>query len=356
MTQEMYDTSSIRSGQKSDMLTPMNELSPDETFSSVSIVSPEELEAIWHRLKNKFEGTCHFVLPPWLTAWWSIFGEEAQPLIAVVKEGEAVVGIAPFMVQDHAVRFLGDPEICDYFDCMVARDREDGFFQTLFDELAAQGFKDFELGPVLPDSALRRFFSRGRLPSDMDCCIGSGGVLLELDLPGSWDELLNALSGKERHELRRKLRRLYKSGSVDFRRVDHAVQLPEALETFLRLFTMNRRDKTEFMTGRMASFFRSLAFSLASHDMLRLYLLYVDEQPVASVFCFDHLGKRYLYNNGYDDSYRDLSVGLMSKALSIQAAIEDGLSTYSFLKGSELYKHRLGGREIPLKKYFLALS
>ncbi len=97
---------------------------------------------------------------------------------------------------------------------------------------------------------------------------------------------------------------------IRFRRIDDGPYLPEAMETFLRLFTMNREDKAAFMSATMASFFRVLAFSLAEEGLLRLFSLDLDEKPVASVFCFDHQGTRYLYNNGYDHAYQGTQRGL----------------------------------------------
>jgi CelD/BcsL family acetyltransferase involved in cellulose biosynthesis len=43
-----------------------------------------------------------------------------------------------------------------------------------------------------------------------------------------------------------------------------------------------------------------------------------------------------------------LSVGLLSKVLSVRDAIRSGLRTYDFLKGGEAYKQHLGGRPLPL--------
>jgi CelD/BcsL family acetyltransferase involved in cellulose biosynthesis len=311
----------------------------------------EDLADIWHKQRITLQWTCPFVLPPWLMAWWGVFGHGSQSLIAVVRHGQSILGIAPCMLKGKTVRFLGSPDICDYFDCVVAPGKEQLFFTSLFSGFSAQGFKHLELGPVPPDSVVQRFFSKSEMPHESELGVFSQGVVLQLDLPASWDAFLQSLSGKERHELRRKLRRLHQAGRIRFRCIVDVEQVPEALGHFLRLFTMNREDKAAFMTGPVVSFFRALAFGLAKEGLLKLFLLDVDERPVASVFCFDYLGTRYLYNNGYDDAYRSLSVGLLSKVLSLKSAIEDGLHTYNFLKGKELYKQRLGGKEISLKTY-----
>ena len=80
----------------------------------------------------------------------------------------------------------------------------------------------------------------------------------------------------------------------------------------------------------------------------KLSFLEIDGNPVAAVMCFDYQSTVYLYNNGYDRRYRSLSVGLLSKLLSIKDSIQSGKKTYDLLKGSEPYKYRLGGKPIPL--------
>jgi hypothetical protein len=55
-----------------------------------------------------------------------------------------------------------------------------------------------------------------------------------------------------------------------------------------------------------------------------------------------------LYNNGYEPRFRSLSLGLISKVLTIKDSIERRRERYDFLKGTEAYKQRLGGRPVPL--------
>jgi len=326
----------------------MNDIPAQAGPDRCSFENLDDFNNLWRKYREALPWTCPFVLPPWVNAWWKIFGQDAQILVAVVRQGEVITGIAPLMIREGTVRFLGDPEVCDYFDFVVSRERATTFFSTLFASLSAQGLRIFDLGPMRPDAAIQTFFGQHAPTSSMECRIHQEDVFSDLDLPHTWDEFLEALGGKQRHELRRKLRRLGEAGEVRFRRVDDLASLGEAIETFLRLFSMNREDKAAFMTGTMASFFHALAVSLVEEGMLRLFFLELNDQPVASVFCFDYQGTRYLYNNSYDRGYQGLSVGLLSKVWSLKAAIDEGLCCYNFLKGGETYKRHLGGNEIPL--------
>ena len=171
---------------------------------------------------------------------------------------------------------------------------------------------------------------------------------MELELPSTWDAFLKGLTGKERHEIKRKLRRLNEAAHIHFRVVERKTEVSEQVDIFFELFKLNRSDKSDFMTAQRVSFFRSLAEALAEARILKLFFLDLDDRPAAAVMCFDYNSTVYLYNNGYDERYRSLSVGLLSKVFTIRNSIERGKIKYDFLKGTEVYKKRLGGKPIQL--------
>ena len=135
------------------------------------------------------------------------------------------------------------------------------------------------------------------------------------------------------------------------------MSLRHSLRTFsFTSFKKNRSDKAAFMTPGMSTFFQMMAEVLAEIDIFKLFTLDIESGPAAAVICFDYRSCRYLYNNAYNERYAALSVGYLSKVLSIRDAIESGLMTYDFLKGGEAYKQRLGGRSLPLYRCRVTLN
>ena len=211
--------------------------------------------------------------------------------------------------------------------------------------LKDEGIRRLDLGTLHPES----FALRGlRALDKWEPTIEPDEVTFEAELPGDWEDYLLQLNGKQRHEVRRKLRRLETQGAFAYRMTGPDDDLDKATEQFLRLFQLNRQDKAEFMNDTMAAYFRALIAALAEQQMLRLFFLEVAGEAAATVLCFDYGRVRYLYNSGYDAHYHDLSVGVLSKLLSIRTGIEAGCRRYDFLKGAEVYKKRIGGREVPL--------
>jgi len=244
--------------------------------------------------------------------------------------------------------FVGSADVCDYLDFVIVPGRGQEFFGVLLDHLVHQGIMHLDLRSLRPDSTVLTDLVGVARNRGCEVSCKPEDVTVEMDLPGTWDEYLLSLNGKQRHEIRRKLRRLNEAGNINYRVVEDMEAVRDVMGTFFTLFRENREDKADFMTDRMASFFESLAESMAEVNMLRLCVLELDSTPAAALMCFDYNTTVYLYNSGYDHRFSPLSVGALSKALSIKDSIQRGRKKYDFLKGAEIYKSRMGGKEVPL--------
>jgi CelD/BcsL family acetyltransferase involved in cellulose biosynthesis len=289
-----------------------------------------------------------FVLPEWMQVWWRVFGAGAEMRIRTVREGDIVIGIAPLMVKNDTAFFIGATDVCDYLDFIVTPGREEDFFEIILDDMNKSDIKRLELKHVRPDSTV--LLSLVPLAQRRGLAVETvkENVFFEMDLPTSFEEYLEKLSTKQRHEVRRKLRRLNEEGNIEYGFIGEGTAVNATMDTFFKMFVESRRDKADFMTEKMASFFRLLADTMAQEKLLRLGVLELDGKPLAEIMCFDYHGCIYLYNSGYDPSYVSLSAGLLSKVLAIRESIAKGRKKFDFLKGEETYKHHLGGKEVPL--------
>ncbi|NQT69525.1 MAG: GNAT family N-acetyltransferase [Desulfobacteraceae bacterium] len=299
---------------------------------------------------------CLFVEPAWMQVWWSHFGTGMTPCIRAVWHKKTLIGIAPLMADGTTAFLLGHSDLCDYMDFIVAPQRGPEFFTVIIEYLQNQGFVLLNLKPVLNESNVVKDLVE--IAPGLGCRVvcKPDDVAYSMALPSSWEAFLKRLTGKQRHEIRRKLRRLNAAGQVKYRIIEDVDAVRTEIDIFMALFRSNRPEKAVFMTSRMEAYFRSLAASMAAHNMLRLAFLELDGQPAASVMCFDDHSTVYLYNSGYDLNFSSLSVGLLSKVLSIKDSIQRGRRKYDFLKGDEKYKRYLGGRPVPLFSYRIHLN
>jgi CelD/BcsL family acetyltransferase involved in cellulose biosynthesis len=287
-------------------------------------------------------------LPEWLRAWWDVFGGAADLRILSVGNQENMIGLAPLQLKGDSASLIGSTDVCDYLDFIVAAGREGEFFDVLLDYLDQQGIAHLELGLLRPDSTVLSYLVK--VAENRGCAVSTSAedITLEMELPASWDDYLGLLNGKQRHEVKRKLRRLSEAGDVNLRVVEDAAEIPEHMPTFFELFKMSSSEKAAFMTDQMTAFFQALAGAMAKSKIVKLYILELNDAPAAAAMCFDFNAALHLYNSGFDPRFQSLSVGLLCNVLSIKDAIQSGRQKYDFLKGAETYKYRLGGREIPL--------
>lgn len=285
-----------------------------------------------------------FITPWWQQLWWRRYGDaEARLEIFSVRNGDSLLGIAPLMTRGDTLSFLGDTDLFDYHDFLVREGCEDAFYTALWQQIEAMDWNTMELKSLRESSETLSRFPKLAEANNWTTSISEEDVSPYTNLDPSWDEYVAGLRKKDRHELRRKLRRLNNDNSA----TQYALRKPEAiadaLPEFFRLMRASRPDKDDFLTPDREQFFRDLAQELASRDQFKLFFLELNDVRVASCICFDYNGSYLLYNSGYDPEYSRLSVGLLNKALCIQDAIETGKKSFDFLRGNERYKYNLGG-------------
>jgi len=323
---------------------------------SVTDVSLEHLGSLYTDSKQNLNWSSVFVTSIWLQVWRRVFGAERDLFIREVRDGDKVIGIAPLMIGENTAYFIGGTDVCDYLDFIISPGMESEFFTILLGDLKSYGIKRIDLKHVCPDSTVYSQLAdiareRGY---KIDCT--NEDVTVEMDLPATWEEYLEILNSKQRHEVKRKLRRLSEAGEVNYRFVDDINAVPGFMDRFFKMFTESRADKAVFLTKQREDFFRLLVNKMSEAGLLKLGILELDGREIASIICFDYNNNIYLYNSGYDPEYNYLSVGLLSKVLCIQKSIEAGKSKFDFLKGAEPYKYHLGGKEIPLYRCEISIT
>ncbi|MFC1962006.1 GNAT family N-acetyltransferase [Chloroflexota bacterium] len=309
----------------------------------------DSLTALWKSPQSKLRWSSVFVLPPWLKTWWQSFQPAADLLLLSVREGKDILGIAPLMREKNQASFVGDTDVCDYMDFIITPGRETEFCTVILDELNQRGITNLTLEHLRPDASVMGTLVPLSRQRQYQVQCQEDDVSLEVNLPDSWDNYLDLLDKKQRHEVRRKLRRLWEAGDVSYRCEEKdSGDIDPGMDTFLQLFARSEEEKAGFMTPTREVFFREMARVMAEQKMLRLGTLEIDDKVTAMILGFAYDQTFYLYNSAYNPDYRHLSVGIFSKALCIKENIKRGMKKWDFLKGAEVYKYHLGGTPIPL--------
>ena len=319
-----------------------------ESFSSLLLLRDKgDIRLDWEPI---------FISPVWLEVWWNVFGGDRELYLVSMREDNTIAGIAPLMIEDGTASIIGSTDVCDYLDFFIDPDKSQVFFDTLLENLKHKGVKLLNLESLRPDSKVLTSLTNVALCRGCEATLTPCDVTLEMELPDSWDDYLMTLNSKQRHEVRRKLRRLEEAGEYEYRSVSDSASVVGELDTFLKMFTESRDDKADFLTDERELFFRSMTESMSSAGILKLGILEIETIPAAMIMYFDYNNSIYLYNSGFEKEYVSLSVGLLSKVLCIKDSIESGKKVFDFLKGNEVYKSRLGGHTTQLTNCRISIN
>jgi CelD/BcsL family acetyltransferase involved in cellulose biosynthesis len=309
-----------------------------------------DLKEEWLILLDGGRAAKVFQHPRWQQTWLEEFQGDRRPLLLSVRDEGQLVAVAPLLREGTRLSLIGDHNICDYMDFVMAPGRERDALSAVLDALEEEDWTELELRGLAagsPTLALLPSLAGGR---GLEVRVERETVCPQLDLPSTWEDYLARLGGKSRRELKRKMRRLYDTAvRVRLLALRSPADVGEGMDTFLRLMTL-KSDKAQFMTPQMERFFQRAAVALAEEGLIALYMLEMDGRRVASALCFEDENEVLLYNSGYDPELSYLSVGLISKVLLLRSAIEGGRRHLDFLRGNEPYKYDLGGSDVEVHR------
>lgn len=349
----------------------------------------DALREEWNPLVRCSVTNTLFLTWEWQTAWWDAFGAgRSLYLLAMRDDAGSLVGIAPLFHQDsqidptaslpdisverpvavasgqvrRTVHLVGGTEVSDYLDIIAPPQHHQEVCSALLDALETpflreNGFLWHLLDLRCLPAASPTLASVARLANARGWQTQQTreDVCPVLELPQSWEEYLTArLSKKQRHELRRKIRRAEGEARVDWYWVTDE-NWEEGLELFFYLHKASHPDKDAFMDDRMQGFFRAVARAALDRDWLRLSVLRFNGRPVASYLCFDYGSDRLVYNSGFDlSAYADLGPGIVLLGYLVEDAIRRGLSRFDFLQGNERYKYEFGAVDTEVMRVLIS--
>jgi CelD/BcsL family acetyltransferase involved in cellulose biosynthesis len=240
-------------------------------------------------------------------------------------------------------RIVGGVDVADYLDVLAVTGRETEVWEALLPEVARGPWRGLDLRPVPAASPTATLLPGLAKAAGFGCEVSRVDRCPVVELPATWEAFLGLLSGKDRHELRRKLRRA-EAGRPRLQVGRSPAEVAALIEPFLALHRSSAAAKARFMDTRMEGFFRQVTATLAEVGQVALWVLELEERPAASLLCFEHEDTVLLYNSGFDPAARAFSPGVAIAARTIEDAITRGFRRYDFMRGEEPYKYALGAR------------
>lgn len=308
----------------------------------------------WRLLLDRDPNKHIFATPEWNRVWWEEFAGEKELIVLTLHRGDEVAAIVPLYRKTEEgrqiLRFVGGIDLTDYLGPICSADDRDSVAETLvrwltetdtqWDEFDAHNMPvPFGFAEFLVDRADRAGFTFTMEQEETSAV---------MPLPPEWDSYLAMLGSKDRHELKRKRRRLEREHPDAVFRSSDEDNLEQDLKVFIDMHRGAEGMKGHFMRPEIATFFERMAHEFIGLGWLRLDFLEVAGRSVASTFSFEFNNTFYLYNSSYEPEVRRLSPGFVLVSELVKRAIGDGVQRFDFLRGPEQYKYQLGAQALPL--------
>ncbi len=286
----------------------------------------------------------------WQSTWWEVYKPgQIWALVARDDEGK-LQGIAPWFLcgqhsEERKISQIGCVDVTDYLEVIVRTGQEEAVFTAFADYIAAHPelYNVLELCNIPETSPMLRWLpdlieARGLL-----CTRAVQDVCPVISLPNTWESYVSSLGKKNRHELRRKLRR---AGPLDWYIVGSEHDIRAEMDRFFTLMRSSSSLKAEFLEDpHHATFFRVMTPKLLECGWLQLAFLLIEGEPAATYLNFTVNDRVMVYNSGHNPALSAYSPGIVLLARLIEYAVMHGYRTFDFLRGDESYKYDLGGQD-----------
>jgi CelD/BcsL family acetyltransferase involved in cellulose biosynthesis len=309
----------------------------------------------WSTLVTADPSGTFFHTPQYLKLYWEEFGAEPGHLLfAFAEDDGAQVGAAAFERIGTTLRFLGGTEVTDYQGPVAPPDVQPAVAKELFAALGRlDGWSEADLRGLPEDRAWLSLLAQAAEAQGFGVEVADepNGIAPFLSVPGSYDEYLEQLPSKLRHEIKRKARRLEAETGPWHICLATRENLEEFLDRFVELHLTSEGPKGVFLQPGMEIFFRRLGEAFLPRGIFNLTFIELEgHRKLAGTIGFRFEGTYYLYNSAFDREYQAVSPGMVLVAEDIRIAIEAGCSAFDLLKGDYAYKYRFGAEPRVVKR------
>ncbi|MFH1617767.1 MAG: GNAT family N-acetyltransferase [Candidatus Margulisiibacteriota bacterium] len=296
-------------------------------------------------LKGVWPKSDIFTSHEWLFNWYLSFGKADQLFIITLYRDQKLCAIFPFMIKKERfkkLQFIGH-ESSDYLDFMIlSLDRENcllKMFEVLKENKSSWDYIDLIF--LRSDSPNLPFLAARSMMKKVDRSLG-------LDLKGARDieDFMAGLGSSTRYDLRRKKKRLYNAGQVNF----EIVRGRDAIEPLLGRFFELLADRWDgFVNDERRDFYKRMA----GDERLEFATLKLKEDVLAMHFGFAQDGCYYYYTPAFNKEFSWFSPGKMLVFHLLEEALKRGMKKFDLLRGGESYKYLWTKNELDLYRFFM---
>ncbi|HEX7587746.1 MAG TPA: GNAT family N-acetyltransferase [Anaerolineae bacterium] len=302
----------------------------------------------WNTLVQECETNTIYQTFEWHASWLSAFGHRVEPLILVVEEGEALVGIAPLMCTRRwfwgrvrrVIEFIGTNASgnCD----LIVKRTHPMVRSLLLDWLIdhRELWDALDLMDIPGESGtleIAQSYFRQRGLRTVTRFIYEAPTRILHDHWADWRVTRTPNLRWQRNRLRRQ-------GCCEFERFATCDAISPFLEEFFELH-IRRRQITPmpsvFKDEAYKTFYRNMVRKLAEKNQIIFYVELLNETPIALGITLEYANRVIVYQHTFDLDYERFSPGTLLVMHMLDDAVERGQGEFDLAAGEQLYKYRI---------------
>ena len=285
-----------------------------------------------------------------------------EPLVLLVRDSSAVVGIVPLLSQRTSwrvfpTRLLSVMQNQDspFVDLILPRKHTARALTTLFEHLSARSGWDMWAAARIDCASA----TAHRLAACLDgqrhlrALCGRSPIL---NVEGTWEDFWKAQSQRFKKTVRNVTNRVERLGRIDI--IDQATvgTAADCLDVFQAVAAKSWKAALPVsVTGNagIANFFRELTAAVHARGQLALWVLRLDGVPISTEYHVRDGDTVYALRSDFDERYREVSPGAHLNAFIMRTYFERDVRVYDMGPGESEYKRRWATGEREFETFWL---
>jgi len=305
------------------------------------------LESGWNKLVEKSGAGIPFLTFQWLNCWWQSYGAGNQMLIVIAKDGGEIVGIAPLMITKvrrwgialRAVTFMANYHT-NRMDFIITGDKN-VVISAMLDHIK-KNYKgidayllDFLVDGSESDAAVTGILAGKNLRGAKANSIISPFIKIN----GNWENYVSSLSKKWKRKISDTGKRFARLENGIVKYTDSEIDKAFGDLLAVSKTTWQYDNGTAIASTKQdTAMYYSLAKAMSEKNCLRLWILKINELPVAFMYAIEYANKLFALKIGFNKEYAQESPGVFLSAHVIRECFNNKLDEFDWLGENNDYK------------------
>lgn len=303
----------------------------------------------WNNLLSQSTSDNLFLRHEWLSNWWSSYNNKNKSALMalLLKKDGRLIGAAPLMLSKDKMRglpikkiaFMGESSWTTG-DFLTAEQKEEAL-EKIIEYILGIKWDMMDLQNVPEESENIRIMAEILKKKGIGHLSMPASSSPYLIADASWDSFYNQRSIRFKKAMRNKINKINKSGAVKIQKYSTPEEVKRVLPIIFEIGLKGWKHKINnaiSSTEENKRFYTQLSETMSSLGWLNIWLLSLNEKPIAFEYHIRHKNTIHGLIADYDEDYRELSPGSILDFNIMQHIFNNEKCEYDLGSGNSFYK------------------